>query len=205
MTAIECDWSKFEALEGKARRLPFAFVREELFHESSISLLHRDMRDPIPVARTLWTMPFVDKVSRDRMCLWMHERLDLWTTWGEVAKDIGAHAMTQALLALLMLEPGGVGDASVGALAVIRIELGGSPTLISLLKRTRPAIAYRHDVPLPRVAQARSARHNVKWAIGGMRYATDSSVEDQAFPGDRPTGVGTWQWYQWTDWSRGFW
>ncbi|PZQ50281.1 MAG: hypothetical protein DI555_22985 [Novosphingobium pentaromativorans] len=143
MTAIECDRSKFEALEGQARRLPFTFVREELFHEPSISLLHCDMRDPTPVARTLWTMPFVDEVNRDRMCLWMHGRLDLWTTWGEVAKDNGALALTQALPALLMLEPGIVSDASVGALTVIRIELGGSPTLISLLKRN----AACHRIP----------------------------------------------------------
>ncbi len=118
-TGSECDRAKFEALEGKAKRLPFAFVREELFHEPSISLLHRDMRDPIPVARTLWTMPFLDEVSRDRMYLWMHGRLDRWTAWGEVAKDNGAPALTQALLALLMLEPGCAGDASAGVVPVI--------------------------------------------------------------------------------------
>ena len=106
-TDAECSREKFKALEGKARRLPFVFVRERLFQEPTISLLHRNPRDPIPMARTLWSMPFHDEASRDRMYLWLHGRLDRWTGLGEVARREGANALTQQLLALIMLASNG--------------------------------------------------------------------------------------------------
>lgn len=99
----ECDRAKFTALEDSVRQLPFVFVREVLFDKPTISLLYRNMQDPIPMTRTLWSMPFFDQPSRDSMFLWLHDRLDRWTVFGELARSRGADALTQEVLALLML------------------------------------------------------------------------------------------------------
>ena len=122
-SASECNRARFDKMEGRARRLPFAFVRERLFGAPVISLLHRDIRDDIPLARTLWNMPFLDEGSRDRMYEWMYGRLDRWTIWGELAQSRGGEALTQTLLALIVLSDGPhqsrSADAEGSALAIM--------------------------------------------------------------------------------------
>jgi hypothetical protein len=98
----ECDRAKFEAAEASARLLPLVFVREQAFGSEAISLLHRDPKDVIPVARTIWHMAWPDARMRDRAFLWMANRSDLWTSWGEMVLGDGAEALTQHLLVLLL-------------------------------------------------------------------------------------------------------
>ena len=116
----ECSRTKFEALAGKARRLPFAFVREELFDAPTISLLHRNLRELIPMTQTLWSMAFHNEASRDHMYLWLHDRLDRWTAMGKLVLTKGAQALSQELLALIMLnssdDPDRSSDAALPAI-----------------------------------------------------------------------------------------
>lgn len=114
---------RFDAAEGKARSLTFGMARERLFGRPAISLLHRDLDDAIPFARTIWSLSFLDEASRDRMYMWMHDRLDRWTAWGELARHKGADALTQHLLALTMLsdtvrQPAPERSASTSRLAI---------------------------------------------------------------------------------------
>jgi len=101
-SADECNRAKFEAAEASARLLPLVFVREQAFGSQAISLLHRDPKDVIPVARTIWHMAWPDARMRDHAFLWMVDRSDLWTSWGEMVLGDGAEALTQHLLVLLL-------------------------------------------------------------------------------------------------------
>lgn len=101
----ECDRAKFEAAEASARMLPLVFVRERAFGREAISLLHRNPKDVIPVARTIWHMAWPDARLRDRAFLWMTDRSDLWTSWGEMVLNHGADAFTKHLLVLLLAGP----------------------------------------------------------------------------------------------------
>lgn len=100
----EASRNRFAAAEGKARRLPFAFVRELLFGKPTISLLYRDVGADMPFVRTIWNQPFADDRSRDRTYDWMYDRLDRWTAWGELATESGAAALTQHLVSLIVLD-----------------------------------------------------------------------------------------------------
>ncbi|MHC9419173.1 hypothetical protein ACYZX9_11330 [Sphingomonas citri] len=102
-SSSECTRARFNAMEGMSRRLVYAFVREEPWRRPTISLLHRNHDDTVPLARTIWSAPFHDEASRDRVFGWMYERLDRWTVWGELVRAKGAHALTQELLSLVML------------------------------------------------------------------------------------------------------
>lgn len=98
----ECDRTKFEAAEASAKLLPLVFVRERAFGRDAISLLHRNIEDVIPVARTIWQVAWPDARLRDRAFLWMADRSDRWTSWGEMVLNYGADAFTQHLLVLLL-------------------------------------------------------------------------------------------------------
>ncbi|GAA0671730.1 hypothetical protein FHT00_001847 [Sphingomonas insulae] len=100
----ECDRAKFEAAEASARLLPLVIVRETAFGTAGISLLHRDPNDVIPVARTIWHIRFPDAQLRDRLFLWMADRSDRWTAWGELVLREGAPALTQHLMTLLFAD-----------------------------------------------------------------------------------------------------
>lgn len=97
----ECDRARFEAAEASARMLPLVFVRERAFGSEAISLLHRNPKDVIPVARTIWHIGFPDARLRDRAFLWMADRSDRWTAWGELVLHDGGPALTQHLMTLL--------------------------------------------------------------------------------------------------------
>jgi hypothetical protein len=104
-TPDECHRAKFEAAEASARLLPLVVVREQAFGSAGISLLHRNPEDVIPVARTIWHLGFPDVQLRDRAFLWMADRSDRWTAWGELVLRQGAPALTQHLMTLLFAGP----------------------------------------------------------------------------------------------------
>lgn len=106
-STTECDRDRFDAAEASLQRFPFAMVREDRFGQHLVAMLHRDRDDPIPMARTIWSIACPDAVSRDRLHRWMHDRLDRWSQWGELVGQKGPHALTQHLLALIV-----VGDAT---------------------------------------------------------------------------------------------
>lgn len=101
-TNEECDRKRFEAAEGNAHMFPFAIVREDVFETPSISMLHRDPKDAIPLARTVWHLPMPNARMRDAAFSWMLDRSDLWTRWGERVLRYGALAFTQHLLVLIV-------------------------------------------------------------------------------------------------------
>ncbi|MBJ6121950.1 hypothetical protein [Sphingomonas mollis] len=97
--AGESDRRAFEAAEIPGG-LPFVFVRERIFGSESISLLTRNPKDAIPMARTIWHLPFPDAMLRDRAFRWMMDRSDRWTSWGKMVTEAGSSALTQHLLVL---------------------------------------------------------------------------------------------------------
>lgn len=95
----EYDRHAFEAKVDGA--LPYVFVREKIFGSESISLLTRNPRDAIPMARTIWHLSFPDATLRDRAFRWMIDRSDRWTSWAELVTATGPTALTQHLMTLL--------------------------------------------------------------------------------------------------------
>lgn len=104
-TPGECDRARFEAAEASARLLPLVVVRETAFGGTGLSMLYRNPEDVIPVARTIWSAQFPDRRLRDRAFLWMADRSDRWTAWGELVLRQGAPALTQHLMTLLFAGP----------------------------------------------------------------------------------------------------
>ncbi len=98
----ECDRERFDAADAALRRFRYAVIRENLFGEYMVEMLHRDTRDPIPMVRTIWTLVCSDAATRDRLHQWMHDRVDRWSAWGELVLQKGPHSLTQHLLELLV-------------------------------------------------------------------------------------------------------
>jgi hypothetical protein len=84
--------------EQFSQHLPFRFVRSELRHVPMIGLQSEPVGDNVPLKRTLWSLAFPDLPARERMYLWLHERLDRWQDWGELAYRQGGAALTELLL-----------------------------------------------------------------------------------------------------------
>lgn len=101
----ECDRAIFEAANNLSASFPYAVVRETRFRRHDVSMLHRDPDDVIPLARTIWSVTCPDQATRDRIYGWMHDRMHRWTAWGEMAREHGALALSQHLLALVMQDP----------------------------------------------------------------------------------------------------
>lgn len=97
-TENECSRERFKADKIVTRELRFAFIREEKFGEFGVSLLYRNPKDTIPLARTIWHLPVWDEHLRDRLYRWMHDRTDRWTNWGEIVVKSGASRLTEHLL-----------------------------------------------------------------------------------------------------------
>ena len=120
-TEAECDRERYAAAEGKARSLPFAFVRETLCGRPCISGLYRDLDSNLPMIRTVWTQTFAHERSRDRIFDWMWARLDRWSAWGERARGYGGAALTEHLFSLIVLNEGRTSDPDDGAPARLAI------------------------------------------------------------------------------------
>lgn len=104
-STTECDRAIFEAADGLSASFPYAVVRETRFRRHEVSMLHRDPDDVIPLARTIWSVTCPNPATRDRIYGWMHDRMHRWTAWGEMAREHGAHALSQHLLALVAADP----------------------------------------------------------------------------------------------------
>ena len=86
--------------ESFAEQLPYRFIRGETMSKPTITLVGRLLGPNLPMRRVVWSMVFGDEYSRDRMYLWLHERIDRWVKWGEVAHIRGARALSEHLLGL---------------------------------------------------------------------------------------------------------
>ena len=86
--------------EKAARHLRYQFTRQDLGGQSAIVLSGVGLGPNIPLTRVLWSMTFLDSYARDRTLFWMHERIDRWLDWGEMAYYKGARAFTEHLLQL---------------------------------------------------------------------------------------------------------
>ncbi len=101
----ECDRASFEVGEGTIGEFPYAIVREQRFRRHMVSLLYRNPEDGVPMARTIWSTTCADQASRDRLHRWLHDRMHRWSSWGEIARRSGAHALSQHLIAAIAAEP----------------------------------------------------------------------------------------------------
>lgn len=86
--------------EKAARHLRYQFTRQDLGGQPAIVLSGIGLGPNIPLTRVLWSMTFMDSYARDRTLFWMHERIDRWLDWGELAYRKGARAFTEHLLQL---------------------------------------------------------------------------------------------------------
>lgn len=100
----EVDRARFARGDQDVAHMRYAFVRERIGRQPSISLVHRDVSLRMPLVRTLWTQTFADEPSRDAYHGWMGGRLEQWNAWGAIAFRSGAAALTRHLLSLLASE-----------------------------------------------------------------------------------------------------
>lgn len=87
-------------LEAAGRALRYRFVREPIAGRPAIKLIGYEIGNNIPLTRVLWTLTFVDDYARDRQFAWIAHRLDRWQSWGELAAEHGARALSEHLLLL---------------------------------------------------------------------------------------------------------
>lgn len=90
--------------ERFAEHLPYRFIRGETSSKPTITLVGDRLGPNLPMRRVVWSMMFGDEYSRDRMYLWLHERIDRWVKWGEIAHIRGARALSEHLLGLAFCE-----------------------------------------------------------------------------------------------------
>lgn len=88
------------AQEAAAQRLRFRFVTEELQKRPGIVLLGDGLGPNVPIRRKLWSISYPDVYARDRMYFWLHDRIDRWGHYGELAFRDGARALSEHLLQL---------------------------------------------------------------------------------------------------------
>jgi hypothetical protein len=100
----EVSRASFEKGNQDVAQMRYAFVRERIGRQPSISLVHRDASLRMPLVRTIWTQTFPDERSRDAYYVWMSGQLERWNAWGDIAYRSGASALTQHLLSLLASE-----------------------------------------------------------------------------------------------------
>jgi hypothetical protein len=88
------------AQEQATRHLQYRFDRQDIGGLPSIRLAGAGLGPNVPLTRVLWSTVFPDAYARDRMLFWLHERIDRWPAWGELAYDQGARALTERFLQL---------------------------------------------------------------------------------------------------------
>lgn len=88
------------AREQAADLLRFRFVREDIAGVPGIVLVGDALGPNVPLRRKLWSTTLLDDYARDRMYLWLLERVDRWQPWGEMAYKRGARALSEHLLQL---------------------------------------------------------------------------------------------------------
>jgi hypothetical protein len=92
--------STLTAQEQLTRHLQYRFIRQDLGQQPAIVLAGVGLGPNIPLTRVLWSMLFPDSYARDRLLVWMNERVDRWQDWGMLAYKQGARALTERLLQL---------------------------------------------------------------------------------------------------------
>ena len=88
------------AQEHASLHLQYRFGRKDIAGQPAIVLAGVGLGPNIPLTRVLWSVTFADDYARDRMLFWLHERIDRWPDWGELAYRQGARALSERLMQL---------------------------------------------------------------------------------------------------------
>ncbi|QWC56493.1 hypothetical protein F7D01_04750 [Erythrobacter sp. 3-20A1M] len=88
------------AQERATLHLQYRFGRKDIAGQPAIVLAGVGLGPNIPLTRVLWSISFADDYARDRMLFWLHERIDRWPDWGELAYRQGARALSERLMQL---------------------------------------------------------------------------------------------------------
>ncbi len=88
------------AQERATLHLQYRFGRKDIAGQPAIVLAGAGLGPNIPLSRVLWSITFADDYARDRMLFWLHERIDRWPDWGELAYRQGARALSERLMQL---------------------------------------------------------------------------------------------------------
>ena len=86
--------------ERATLHLQYRFGRKDIAGQPAIVLAGVGLGPNIPLTRVLWSVTFADDYARDRMLFWLHERIDRWPDWGELAYRQGARALSERLMQL---------------------------------------------------------------------------------------------------------
>ncbi|WP_187335338.1 hypothetical protein [Novosphingopyxis iocasae] len=86
--------------EAFADQLACRFARKTIADLPAIVLIGEGFGPAIPLRRTIWSMTFPDDHARDRFYLWLHERVDRWDAWSEIAATDGGRALSEHLMQL---------------------------------------------------------------------------------------------------------
>ena len=86
--------------ERATLHLQYRFGRKDIAGQPAIVLAGVGLGPNIPLTRVLWSVTFGMPYARDRMLFWLHERIDRWPDWGELAYRQGARALSERLMQL---------------------------------------------------------------------------------------------------------
>ena len=84
--------------ERATLQLQYRFESKDIAAQPAIVLAGVGLGPNIPLTRVLWSITFADDYARDRMLFWLHERIDRWPDWGELAYRQGARALSERLM-----------------------------------------------------------------------------------------------------------
>jgi hypothetical protein len=84
--------------ERATLQLQYRFGSKDIAEQPAIVLAGVGLGPNIPLTRVLWSITFADDYARDRMLFWLHERIDRWPDWGELAYRQGARALSERLM-----------------------------------------------------------------------------------------------------------
>ncbi len=91
-------------IEARTSELPFRFVRDVIGGRAAIKLVGLNIGSNIPLVRTLWAIELPDNHARDRLFAWIAQRVDRWQSWGSLAREGGAQALSEHFLQLVLAD-----------------------------------------------------------------------------------------------------
>ncbi|MGI4732229.1 MAG: hypothetical protein ACRYFW_10810 [Janthinobacterium lividum] len=111
------------AFERGMTRLRHVFARERAGRAYLVTLTSIDPVERMPIRRIVWSASFWDAKTRDDLFAWLAERVHRWDDWGAKVRSLGARALSDHLLAMLVAEP--IGGPPLGGVDGDVVVTGG--------------------------------------------------------------------------------
>lgn len=98
-TEREAALRQFEASVCNRRNV---FARETVYQHYLVTLTGFETTGRMPIRRVMWSASFSDEVCRDRLYVWLSQRVDRWDDWAALAYETGAESLTERLFTLFL-------------------------------------------------------------------------------------------------------